>query len=114
MNQHPSIGFGEVMDMAFVNNAKLVDRHFGDTCGVIRPGARADLIVSDYRPMTRLGPDNINGHITFGMNGHNVTTTICGGRVLMQDRELVGIDEEKIQHECRAQADALWKSLGAH
>ncbi len=79
MNQHPSIGFGEVMDMAFVNNAKLADRHFGDTCGVIRPGARADLIVSDYRPMTRLGPDNINGHITFGMNGHNVTTTICGG-----------------------------------
>ena len=113
MNQHPSIGFGEVMDMAFVNNARLADRHFGGTCGVIRPGARADLIVSDYRPMTRLTGDNLNGHITFGMNGRNITTTICGGRVLMQDRVLVGVDEEKIAYECRAQADALWRALGA-
>ena len=113
MNQHPSVGFGEVMDMAFQNNAALANRHFGDTCGVIRPGARADLIVSDYRPMTRLTGDNINGHITFGMNGRNITTTICGGRVWMHDRELVGIDEEKIQHECREQADALWRALGA-
>lgn len=113
MNAHPSVGFGEVMDMAFTNNAQLADRHFGGTCGVIRPGARADLIVSDYRPMTRLTGDNINGHITFGMNGRNITTTICGGRMLMYNRELVGIDEEKIAHLCRTQADRLWQSLGA-
>ncbi len=112
MNQDPSVGFGEVMDMTFGNNAVLADRHFGDTCGVIRAGARADLIVSDYRPMTPLTADNINGHITFGMNGHNITTTICGGRVLMQDRVLVGVDEEKIAHACREQADLLWKALG--
>ncbi len=112
MNQDPSVGFCEVMDMTFVNNAKLADRHFGDTCGVIRAGARADLIVSDYRPMTPLTAENINGHITFGMNGRNIITTICGGRVLMQDRVLVGIDEEKIAYMCREQADALWKALG--
>ncbi len=114
MNQNPSVGFGEVMDMTFVNNAKLADRHFGDTCGVIRPGARADLIVSDYCPMTTLTADNINGHITFGMNGRNITTTICGGRVLMQDRVLVGVDEEKIAYMCKKQADALWDALGVN
>ena len=113
MNQHPSIGFAETMEMAFENNAKLADRRFGDTCGVIRPGARADLIVSDYRPMTPLTGDNINGHITFGMNGRNVTTTICGGRVLMRDRVLTTVDEEKIAYECRAQSEKLWRALGA-
>lgn len=113
MNQHPSLGFGETMEMAFVNNARLADRQFGDTCGVIKPGARADLIVSDYKPMTPLSGGNIDGHITFGMNGRNVTTTICGGRVLMQDRVLTGVDEEKIQYECRAQAETLWGALGA-
>ena len=112
MNAHPSVGFNEVMDMTFVNNAKLADRHFGDTCGVIRKGARADLIVSDYHPMTPLSGDNINGHITFGMNGRNITTTICGGEVLMQDRVLTKVDEEKIAYLCTKQADALWKSLG--
>lgn len=63
--------------------------------------------------MTPLSGGNIDGHITFGMNGRNVTTTICGGRVLMQDRVLTGVDEEKIQYECRAQAETLWGALGA-
>lgn len=112
-NQHPSIGFGETMQMAFTNNARLADRRFGDTCGVLRPGARADLIVSDYRPMTPLTGSNLDGHITFGMNGRNITTTICGGRLLMHDRTLLTVDEEKLQYECRAQAEQLWRALGA-
>ena len=63
--------------------------------------------------MTPLTGDNINGHITFGMNGRNVTTTICGGRVLMRDRVLTTVDEEKIAYECRAQSEKLWRALGA-
>lgn len=54
---------------------------------------------------------NVNGHILFGMNGRSVTMTMCNGKVLMKDRELVGIDEEKVLADVRAEAGKLWKSI---
>lgn len=110
-NRHPSVGWGETFAMALDNNAALAARHFGGTFGVLQPGAHADLIVSDYKPFTPLAADNFQGHLLFGMNGRNITTTICGGRVLMKDREIVCADEEKLQYECRKQAGALWQTL---
>ncbi len=54
---------------------------------------------------------NINGHILFGMTGRSVVTTMCNGKVLMKDRVLLGIDEEKALADVRAQAAKLWKSI---
>ena len=36
------------------------------------------------------------------MTGRSVITTVCNGKVLMKDRELIGLDEEKILWEARA------------
>ena len=54
---------------------------------------------------------NINSHILFGMTGRSVVTTVCNGKVLMKDRVLVGIDEEKILADCRQEARNLAKSI---
>lgn len=111
-NKHPSVGWNETFAMALTSNADLAARHFGGTFGVLEPGAHADLIVSDYQAFTPLNGNNINGHMLFGMNGHNITTTIGHGRVLMQDREIRCVDEEKIMYECRKQSARLWNALG--
>ncbi len=111
-NKHPSVGWNETFDMALKNNADLAGRHFGGTFGVIQPGAHADFIVSDYQPFTPLNANNINGHMLFGMNGRNITTTIGHGRVLMLNREIQCVDEEKIMYECRKQSARLWNELG--
>ena len=47
----------------------------------------------------------------FGANGMNVITTISDGIVRMQDRQLVGMDKEKLMEEVRRVADGLWKRL---
>ena len=110
-NRHPSLGWNETFTMALDNNALLAQRHFGGRFGLLAPGAMADIIVSDYKPFTPMDGGNLNGHLLFGMNGRNITTTVGSGRVLMHDREIVSVDEEKIMHECRRQAGRLWEKL---
>ena len=70
--------------------------------GTLIPGALADLIVVDYDPPTPITACNINSHILFGVSGRAVRTTIIGGRIVMLDRELPGIDEAGILAEARA------------
>lgn len=110
-NRHPSMGWNETFTMALDNNALLAQRHFGGRFGLLAPGAMADIIVSDYKPFTPMDGGNLNGHLLFGMNGRNITTTVGSGRVLMHDREIVSVDEEKIMYECRRQAGRLWEKL---
>ena len=45
------------------------------------------------------------------MTGRSVVTTMCNGRILMKDRELIGIDEEKVLADVRQEAAKLWKSI---
>lgn len=103
--------WGEVPQMLFNGNAKIAGRYFNKELGVLKEGAAADVIIMDYIPRTPMNENNINSHILFGMTGRSVTMTMCSGRVLMKDRELIGIDEEKILADVRAEAQKLWKSI---
>ncbi len=103
--------WGEVPKMLFEGNAKIAGRYFKKELGVLKEGAAADVIVTDYIPRTPMNASNINGHILFGMTGRSVVTTMCNGKVLMKDRVLVGIDEEKALADVRSEADKLWKSI---
>lgn len=103
--------WGEVPQMLFYNNAKIANRYFKQELGVLKEGAAGDVIIVDYNPLTPLGADNANGHILFGMNGSKVVTTVANGKVLMKDRELQGIDEEKVMADCQEASGALWKRI---
>ena len=89
----------------------ITARYFKQPLGVIRPGAYADVIVTDYDPLTPMDASNVNGHILFGMNGKSVVTTICNGKVLMKDRKVLVCDEAALMKECRESASRLWKSI---
>ncbi|MBQ0058686.1 MAG: putative aminohydrolase SsnA [Lachnospiraceae bacterium] len=103
--------WGEVPTMLFENNAKMANRYFKSKLGVLKKGAAADVIVMNYNPQTELNETNLNGHILFGMQGHDCRTTICNGKVLMKDWELLCCDEEKIMAEVRQSSAKLWKSI---
>ena len=45
------------------------------------------------------------------LTGRSVVTTVCNGKVLMKNRELVGLDEEKILYEVREEAKKLAHSI---
>ncbi len=88
------------------------NRYFKKQLGVLKEGAAADVIVADYIPQNSHGrKSNINSHIVFGMTGRSVVTTVCNGKVLMKDRELIGVDEEKVLYEVREEAKKLERSI---
>ncbi len=107
----PNVAWGEVTGMLFHNNAAIAEKYFHRTLGVLKPGAAADVIVVDYKPFTPLGPDNIDGHLIYGVNGRSCRTTIAGGKVLYKDRAFVGLDEEAISAFCMEESKKLWGEL---
>ncbi len=98
----------EVPAMLFQGNPKIVNRYFETPLGVLREGAAADVVVVDYDPLTA---DNINSHLLFGVNGAMVQTTVCNGKVLMKDREVLVADEAKVMADCRQAASGLARSI---
>ena len=107
----PNVGWREATGMLFENNAKICARYFKKPLGVLKPGAAADVIIMDYKPFTPFSDENIDGHMIFGMTGRQCQTTIAGGKVLMQDRVLVGIDEEAENAHILEAAKKLWGDL---
>ncbi|MGI6553575.1 MAG: putative aminohydrolase SsnA [Clostridia bacterium] len=104
----PSAFWKEVPQLVFVNNAKIASRFFPKPLGKLVPGAYADLIVVDYYPPSPLTEDNYYGHILFGMAGRAVETTIINGRVLMENRRLL-LMEEELTAKCRELAAGVWE-----
>jgi putative selenium metabolism protein SsnA len=99
-----------VVDMAIYHNAELAQQQLNCAqIGVLTPGAEADLIFVNYKPFTSLTSDNLPWHILFGFHESMVTTTIVGGKILMRDRELLTLDEEKITAEANILSRKVWQ-----
>jgi putative selenium metabolism protein SsnA len=103
------VAWGEIPEMLFTNNKKITERFIDGQVGILKEGALADVIIVDYNPPTPINAGNINGHLLFGINGRFVDTTIVNGKVVMEDRKLVNVDEERMMAKSRELASAVWK-----
>jgi cytosine/adenosine deaminase-related metal-dependent hydrolase len=98
-----------IVQMGVHHNAALVSLFFPDSPpGLLMPGSAADVMLVDYHPTTPMSSGNLPWHILFGFESSMVTTTICAGRVLMRDRELLTLDEAAITARSRELARQTW------
>jgi cytosine/adenosine deaminase-related metal-dependent hydrolase len=102
------LGADQVVKMAFANNAAIASNFWEPRLGALTPGAYADVILLDYYPFTEMNAGNMPWHLIFGMDGSHVTHTICGGKVLMKDRQLLTLDEEAIAARARELSRGVW------
>ena len=111
VNRDPRRANGmHIAQMAWDNNARLLQQFFpGETIGQIKPGAAADLIFVDYQPFTPVHAGNLPWHLLFGFEASMVTSTLCAGKFLMRDRQLLTLDESEIAAEARALAPKVWE-----
>jgi len=101
-----------VMDLAYASNGRLAQIFWPEQrLGELTEGAMADLVFVDYQPTTPLSAENLPWHILFGLEASMITSTVCAGRVLMRDRELLTLDEEAITARSRELAADVWNRL---
>jgi putative selenium metabolism protein SsnA len=109
-----TLGADQVTAMQWRHNASIAQILMNvPALGEITVGAPADLVILDYLAPTPVTAGNLAWHILFGVDGEHVRTTIVNGRVLMLDRQVVALDEERIHAEARRLAAALWQRASA-
>jgi len=107
----PTVGFGQALQMAFINNPKICAKFFRKDLGVLKAGAYADLITLAYRPFTPLGAESVGGHILFGMSGSQVNDTMVNGAWVMRDRDIITVDEAAIFARSTERAPRIWAQM---
>ena len=107
----PTVGFGQALQMAFVNNSKICAKFFRKDLGVLKAGAYADLVTLAYHPFTPLNAESAGGHILFGMSGSQVNDTMVNGAWVMRDRDIITVDEAAIFARSTERAPRIWAQM---
>lgn len=110
-NRDPRVAFVEAPTLLLQNNREIARRQFGLPLGEIAPGRPADLAILDYHPPTPLSEANFLGHLIFGLVDAVVDTTVCRGQILMRNKQVLTMDEERIAARSRELAPKMWKRL---
>ncbi len=110
-NHDPRVAFLEAPQLLLQNNAEIAERQFGLRLGEIAEGRPADLVIIDYQPPTPLSEANFLGHLIFGLVDAVVDTTVCKGKILMQGKQILSLDERRIAARSRELAPMMWKRL---
>ena len=105
----PTVAFCESPQMLLWNNAKIANKFFyGARVGELSPGAAADIILIDYIPFTPFNENTFLGHFLFGIFEAAVDTTICNGKILMKNKKVLALDEEKLCAEAMIHSKKFW------
>lgn len=94
----------ELLDMATAGSAIAMNR---PESGVLAPGRKADVIIVDLDRLHCLPVYDEAAALVYSARADDVATTIVDGRIVMEERELVGIDEVEIRLRFRERAHAL-------
>ena len=83
-----------------------------DEIGSIEVGKKADIILIDTNSANMV-PDSssLSSNIIYSANGSNVDTTICNGKVLMENKKLVVLDEDEIYKKARKAIKELKEAI---
>lgn len=107
--KNSNIGFVESYKILFENNPKIASSLFNEKIGEIKEGFVSDFVILDYSSPTPLDENNFFGHFIFGMSSKYVTHVYVNGELVVKDREILSIDEEKIFEESIRVTKNLWE-----
>jgi 5-methylthioadenosine/S-adenosylhomocysteine deaminase len=88
----------DIMKLAVNNPAKSLMRT--DEIGCLDEGKKADIIILNLKNNTLFTPFNeLKNHLVYCENGSSVETVISNGKVIMENKKLLTINEENILNE---------------
>jgi len=94
---------GAVFSAATLGGAKAL----GISAGEIREGALADLILLDLKAANMAPRHSMVANVVYSANAGNVTDAIIDGKLVMENRRVLTMDEEKVVEEAQKAAERL-------
>ena len=100
----------ESIRMATIKGAEALG--LDDEIGSIEVGKKADIILIDTAA-ANMTPDSssLSSNVVYSANGSNVDTTICNGKILMENKKLTTLDEEEIYAKARQAIKELKEAI---
>ena len=100
----------QAFEMATIRGARAL--HLDKLIGSIEPDKRADIVIVDFDTLNQTPFYNVYSHLVYATKAADVRTVIINGRIVMQDRRLLTLNESAIKKDANAYREKIIKSLG--
>lgn len=101
----------EALEMATIGGARAI--HQDKEIGSLEAGKRADLIIVDLESAHQTPVYNVYSELVYATKASDVETVIINGRVVMQNRRVLTVDERSVRVKANAYRDQVRKSISA-
>lgn len=73
--------------------------------------AENNLVILDYPSPTPLNAENFLGHLFYGLGARHVDSVIARGKLIVENKKILTVDEDGLLAEIRAGAERLWRKM---
>jgi 5-methylthioadenosine/S-adenosylhomocysteine deaminase len=101
----------EALEMGTIRGARAI--HQDKEIGSLEAGKRADLIIVDMDSSHQIPVYNIYSQLVYATKASDVETVIINGRVVMDNRKVLTIDEHSVRVKANEYRDRIRKSISA-
>ena len=87
----------QALDLATVNGARALGLE--KKIGSLKVGKKADMIILNIKKpnmMPIISAQSVVSHLVYSATGKDVETVIVNGKIIMQNRKVLTLDEEKV------------------
>jgi 5-methylthioadenosine/S-adenosylhomocysteine deaminase len=99
----------QAFELATIRGAQAI--HLEKEIGSLEKGKRADLLIIDRDSLNQIPLYNIYSDLVYATKASDVQTVVINGRIVMQDRKLLTLNETTIKADARVFREKILKSL---
>ena len=93
------------LEMATINGARAVSLQ--NEIGTIEAGKKADLVIVSFDSPHMVPPLNPLSHLIYAANGSDVLTVIIDGKIVMEDRVVITLNEDEVLRHAKERGERL-------
>ena len=94
-----AVSAAQVFRMATINGAKALE--LADKIGSIETGKKADIAILDLNSPSLIPDNNLIAALSYSVSGSEVESVIVNGEFIMENRKMLGLDEELVYKKVR-------------
>lgn len=98
-----------VFQMATIGGAEALG--IGDRVGSLETGKFADVVLIDVRAPELTPLYDVYSHLVYAIKGGHVATVVVGGKLVVRDGDVLGVDENDVMQKANSIRDQILRSL---